>query len=217
MLLRPGPLRRAAQIVAEAVLPESMVVWHGPSDRSRVALTFDDGPNELTPAYLDVLDRFDARATFFLVGEQCATHPDLVADIAARGHELAGHGYTHRPFPWLCGLDLLQDELERTAALLPTTTPRPIVRPPHGAVSMASLVATARAGFTTVLWSFDSGDWRTDQTNEVAGAFRNGSIHPGSIVLLHEGQAWTLRALPQILEQLLEAGHEPVTVRELLS
>ena len=143
MALRPAPLRRAAQVVAEAILPESMVVWHGPSTRSRIALTFDDGPNELTRAYLDVLERFDARATFFLVGENCATHPDLVIEMVERGHEVAGHGYTHRPFPWLCGLDLLEDELERTAALLPCKPSPKIVRPPHGAVSMASLVATS--------------------------------------------------------------------------
>jgi len=217
MVIKPPRLRRAAQIVAEAVLPESMVVWHGPQQRSRVALTFDDGPDELTTAYLDVLERFGVRATFFLVGEHCASHPDLVRAIAARGHEVAGHGYTHRPFPWLCSIDLLEEELERTAALLPQSVPRAFVRPPHGAVSIASLVATARAGFTTVLWSFDSGDWRTEKPDEVADAFRNGSIAPGTIVLLHEGQDWTLQALPMILEQLLEAGHEPVTVRELLS
>jgi peptidoglycan/xylan/chitin deacetylase (PgdA/CDA1 family) len=216
MLLRHRPLRRAAQIVAETVLPESMVVWHGPNNRSRVALTFDDGPNELTTAYLDVLERYRARATFFLVGEYCARDPERVAEITARGHEVAGHGYTHRPFPWLCDLNLLEEELERTAALLPCTPRHKLVRPPHGAVSVASLVATARAGFQTVLWSLDSGDWRTEETREITGVFGDG-IQPGSIVLLHEGQAWTLRALPRILEQLLEAGHEPVTVGELLS
>lgn len=211
--------RRLARVVAQAVLPDSVVVWRGPRHRRRVALTFDDGPSEMTEAYLRVLDRYGVRATFFLVGELCAARPDLVIEIAARGHEVAGHGYTHRPFPGLCAADLLENELVRTAELLPkgSLQKRPFVRPPHGEVSLQSLAACARAGFTTVLWSFDSGDWCTDRAHDVARTFREHSPKPGEILLMHEGQAWTLGALPAVLEQLLEVGHEPVTVGQLLA
>src|SRR5260370_41632004 len=95
--------RHSARRLARAILPEAVVVWQGraarPATGARhrrpVALTFDDGPNELTRAYLEVLERFGARATFFVVGEMCADHPELVAAIAAGGHELSAHGYTH--------------------------------------------------------------------------------------------------------------------------
>jgi peptidoglycan/xylan/chitin deacetylase (PgdA/CDA1 family) len=200
-------------------------VWRGPqahgrrpvSEKRWVALTFDDGPTALTRAYLSVLERFRARATFFVVGELCAAHPELVSAIAAGGHELGGHGYTHRRFTTL-GAPALRDELARTAALLPPRAfGRALVRPPHGAVSLSSIVTCARASFTTALWSCDSGDWRTRRADEVLEAFRSGpALEPGAIVLLHEGQAWTMDALPAILRGLTERGHELVTLSEML-
>jgi peptidoglycan/xylan/chitin deacetylase (PgdA/CDA1 family) len=182
-----------------------------------VALTFDDGPNDLTRAYLDVLERFGACATFFLVGELCAAHPHLVSAIAAGGHELSGHGYTHRRFPSLSA-DQLREELTRTAALLPPRPGRrPLVRPPHGAVSISSTLTCASAGFTTVLWSHDSGDWDTTRADDVCARFESPqTLEGGAIVLLHEGQPWTLQALPKILSKLSEAGHDLVTVGDLL-
>jgi len=199
-------------------------VWQGGAARTAagahgrpLALTFDDGPGELTRAYLEVLERFAARATFFVVGELCAAHPELVSAIAAGGHELSAHGYTHRRFPSLSTKEL-RKELTGTASLLPRRPGRrPLVRPPHGAVSLASILTCANAGFTTVLWSHDSGDWCTTSASDVCAAFDDEqALGPGAIVLLHEGQPWTLHALPWVLGKLSEAGHDLVTVGELL-
>jgi peptidoglycan/xylan/chitin deacetylase (PgdA/CDA1 family) len=205
-----------AKAVSRAVLPSSVFVWRGPTDDARVALTFDDGPTELTEAYLSVLERAGARATFFVLGENCSRSPGIVADIARRGHELASHGYSHVTFPRLQSTGLLEDELERTAVLLPVTGRRRMVRPPHGEASLSSLVACAQAGFTTVLWSHDSGDCRTESADDVVRGVIGADLPGGSIVLLHEGQTWTLDALPTILHGLKEAGHELVTVGDLL-
>ena len=214
--------RRVLKAIAKGVLPKSLVVWRGREQRaqrtgpSRVALTFDDGPTDLTPAYLDTLARYDARATFFVVGELCAEHPDLVKKIAEAGHELAGHGYTHRRFPAMSTAEV-ENELRRTAELLPATTGRRLVRPPHGAVSARSLYTCARAEFTTVLWSHDSGDARTKSSDDIVRACeRDGASEPGAILLFHDGQGWTMDALPRILENLRKAGHELVTVGEIL-
>ena len=192
--------------------------WQGRQGLRPLALTFDDGPSELTQAYLEVLESFGARATFFVVGELCAAHPELVSAIAAGGHELSAHGYTHRRFPSLSRNELRQ-ELTGTVSLLPRRSGRhrPFVRPPHGAMSLSSILTCANAGFTTVLWSHDSGDWCTTSADEVCAAFDDeGALDPGAIVLLHEGQPWTLRALPRVLGKLKEAGHDLVTVGELL-
>ena len=217
--------RRGAKRLAQAILPQSVVAWHGRETRPgtggvstrTVALTFDDGPTELTLAYLEVLARFGVRATFFVVGEQCAARPDLVSAIANAGHELAGHGYTHRQFPGLSA-EVLREELTRTAALLPRCfCSRRLVRPPHGAVSLSSIFTCATAGFTTALWSHDSGDWCTTSAEGVCAALDDErALVPGSVVLLHEGQPWTLRALPTVLGKLSEAGHDLVTMGELL-
>jgi len=201
--------------VAEA-LPRSLIVRRGSGHEKRVALTFDDGPDEMTDAYLDLLDKFNARATFFVFGKACAKYQDAVARIAARGHELAGHGFTHKSFTKL-DAGALRDELERTSALLPrVATARPLVRPPHGATSLRSLMVTARAGYTTVLWSRDSDDCRTQNAAEVAARVAPASLTPGEIVLLHEGQSWTLDALPEILGKLAAEGWRTVSVGEML-
>jgi len=228
LVRRPSPSlvarsRRAARALAEALAPSSAVVWRGSATgdrtrgpRSRIALTFDDGPTSLTRDYLAVLARFGVRATFFLVGELCARHPELVQAIARDGHELAGHGYTHRRFPGL-NRRALTLELEQTRRLLPSDgRARPLVRPPHGAVSLASTFTTVRAGYTTVLWSYDSGDWATEDPGDVAMRFTEQPVTRGDIVLMHEGQTWTLDALPRVLETLRGADHELVTTGELL-
>jgi peptidoglycan-N-acetylglucosamine deacetylase len=203
--------RRAAD-----VLPRAVLVRQGATTAKRLALTFDDGPHALTPAYLDVLDRFGARATFFVVGKTCEAQADVLRDVVARGHELAGHGFTHTFFPELDAA-ALRAELDRTAALLPPTrVGRRLVRPPGGATSLRSLALCARAGYTTVLWSRDSDDCRTTSPDEVAARVAPDVVQPGDIVLLHEAQEWTLAALPRILEGLARAGFETVPMGELL-
>jgi peptidoglycan/xylan/chitin deacetylase (PgdA/CDA1 family) len=207
--------RRAA---VDAVVPHSVLVLRGRSRSFRVALTFDDGPHEMTRAYLDVLDAYGARATFFLVGRECAARPDDVAEIERRGHELGGHGYSHRTFPTLARADLVE-ELEGTRRLLPRgRTPRPLVRPPHGVLSVGSLAACAAAGFTTVLWSLDPEDYRKDiGADELETRLAPERLAAGEIILLHEGRTSTIEALPGILGRLRDAGVEVVTVGDLLS
>ena len=199
--------------LADAVLPAQILVRRG---KSGVALTFDDGPHAMTPAYLDVLDRFGAQATFFVVGDVCAPRRAELLEILRRGHELCSHGFTHTPFPELAP-PAIRDELDRTSALLPPPElGRPLVRPPRGAVSLRSLVTCARAGYTTVLWSLDSGDCRTEDAAEIAAALAPDRVADGEIVLLHEGQPWTLAALPDILRRLRDDGRRLCTVSEML-
>jgi len=207
--------RQLVKAAADAVLPSSVLIVRGPIKKRRIALTFDDGPAELTREYLDVLAAFDAKATFFVVGEACAMRPRDLEEIAERGHELGGHGYTHSSFAQL-GKNELEAELERTAALLPKIPGRSLVRPPRGVISAPALLNCARSGFTVVLWSRDSGDWRLTCAAEILEEFEREPFDPGDIVLLHEGQRRTLDALPALLERLNESGHELVTVSELL-
>ncbi len=210
--------RRGAKALAELILPRSTVVWRGNESRpgpGKVALTFDDGPTALTPDYLALLERFGVRATFFVVGEYCRAHPEMLAAMVAGGHELAGHGYTHRRFTDLTEQEL-RSELAETQALLPSSGQRQLVRPPFGAVSLRSMLTCTRAGYTTVLWSLDSGDWRNLQASALQEPFSARAVGAGEIVLLHDGQPWTIDALPAIVGSLRKAGHELVTVGELL-
>lgn len=214
-----GAARRGAKALGQLVLPRTVAVWRGSGHRSapgKVALTFDDGPDAMTPEYLAVLDQLGVRATFFFVGENCRARPELVRETASLGHELAGHGYTHRRFSELSVTELWR-ELEQTRELLPPSpSGRALVRPPFGAVSPRSLLTCARAGFTTVLWSLNSGDWCQRDPSAVSRTLREGEPSAGEIVLLHEGQPWTINALPDIVDSLKRKGHELVTVSELL-
>lgn len=210
-------LRKRLRGLAADAIPSSLLVKRGPASVGRrIALTFDDGPGPFTDAYLDVLERYDVRATFFLVGEACEAHRDALWRIVARGHEVASHGFSHSEFTKLEAAELYS-ELARTRALLPPPrTARPLVRPPRGALSLLSLARTAAAGYTTVLWSLDSDDCRTSSVDEIVACVAPARLHPGDIVLLHEDQAWTLEALPRIMEALIEADWHAVTVGELL-
>jgi peptidoglycan-N-acetylglucosamine deacetylase len=209
-------LRRLMRLLAMRVLPNAVLIGRGPADRRRVALTFDDGPSAMTDDYLDALEAAGARATFFVVGETCVLHRAALLAIVERGHEVAAHGYTHRPFPSLAAGEL-RAELEQTARLLPPPRRRPLVRPPSGRVSPGSIAHSARAGYTTVLWSLDSDDCRTSSPAQLIANLAPQRVSAGDIILLHEAQRWTLEALPPALGALREACYEMVTVSELVS
>jgi peptidoglycan/xylan/chitin deacetylase (PgdA/CDA1 family) len=217
----PSPLARARskalRDLASWALPRSLLLTHGGRDgrRRRVALTFDDGPDAMTPQYLDVLGRLGVRATFFFVGENVERAPGIVREVVRRGHEIGSHGWTHDPFDTM-SRERLSDELARTATVLPATGRRPMVRPPHGALSPRALLQIAAAGYRVVLWSVDSDDCRTRDSHVVERRLEPGRLAAGDIVLLHESQLWTLKALPAAVRAMQDAGWELVTVGELM-
>lgn len=222
--LAPWPSRQArlkstlVKGALHAALPNGVLFTRGRAlpGRNCVALSFDDGPDAMTERCLTVCDELGVRATFFVIGAQAERDPGLIRAIASRGHELAGHGYTHRPFPTLSRAEL-DDELRRTADRIPPSrTPRPLVRPPRGHVTPRSLFDVAAAGFATALWSIDSDDCRSTDPAIVAARMTPGAVRSGAIVLLHEGQAWTLEALRIAVPRLREAHFELVTVGEIL-
>jgi peptidoglycan/xylan/chitin deacetylase (PgdA/CDA1 family) len=196
--------------------PEALVFHGARSGPPRIALTFDDGPEALTPRYLDVLDRFGVSATFFVVGSLVERRSEMLRAMIERGHEVAGHGYTHDPFPALAA-PVLASELLLTQDLLPPSLlAKPIVRPPRGNLSVRSVLHTMLIGFTSVVWSVDSDDCRTKDARVVESRLAPERLRAGDIVLLHEGQPWTLEALPAVLGRLADAGFELVTVSRLL-
>lgn len=198
------------------LMPQRLLILRGPAQGGAVALTFDDGPDGMTREYLELLDDLRVRATFFLLGQQVQKHSDLVLEYLRRGHELAGHGFTHRRFPSL-SREALEDEVRRTQDLLPPVPgPLTLVRPPQGATTARSLLLCAALGYSTVLWSLDTLDYRLKTGAEIVAHVAAQPIGPGEILLLHEGQRWTLDALPGIVQDLRERGLRLVTLSELL-
>ncbi len=204
------------QRVMSTLVPKRVLVSRGPTTERRVALTFDDGPDTMTLTYLELLKKLDVVVTFFVIGDHVRALPQMVRACHDGGHEVAGHGMTHTAFPKLSRAALLE-ELNGTQALLPPSrTKVPLVRPPKGAKNFRSVAEVAAAGYTTVMWSLDSDDCRTDNAEEVAARVVN-ETRNGDIVLLHEEQQWTLDALPKIVNGLRARGFSFVTVGELIS
>jgi peptidoglycan/xylan/chitin deacetylase (PgdA/CDA1 family) len=193
------------------------ILRRGPAGVRRVALTFDDGPDPMTRQYLDMLDRLGVPATFFLVGNAAAARPDDVREYLRRGHQLAGHGYDHTKFTRL-GRRALLDQCARTEqALGGQITGRPWVRPPHGSVDAGSLLTLLSAGYTLAMWSLDPCDYSDRDPASLAARCAPERVSPGDVLLFHEGQQWTLEAVPRIVASLQDAGYECVTMQDLFA
>jgi peptidoglycan/xylan/chitin deacetylase (PgdA/CDA1 family) len=170
-----------------------------------IALTFDDGPNpEVTPQVLDLLEQYDARGTFFLIGRHVRACPALTAEIVARGHEIGNHTDTHPNLLWQSRRRIL-DELERcSASIADATGRRPrIMRPPWGYRPPQVYAAASDAGFgRLVLWSRSARDWTPQQPVQVIRRLRG--IRGRDIVLLHDGFHGSLGADRRQTVQALE-------------
>ncbi len=189
----------------------------GPAASKRVAITFDDGPDELTPRYLDLLDDLGVPATFFVIGELADKRPELVREYVKRGHQVAGHGYDHTRFTKLGVRELLDQARKTDSAIGGSPTGRPWIRPPHGALDAGSIVALRAAGFVIALWTLDSRDYADRDPAKLAERCAPAHVHGGDVLLFHEGQEWTLEALPRIVSALHASGLECVTMHDLFA
>ncbi len=177
-----------------------------------VALTFDDGPHpEGTPAVLEVLEQAGIEATFFLVGEQVDRRPALAAEIAARGHVVALHGYRHRPQPALSRRAVDEDLARGAAAIAEAAGIEPVWhRPPYGLYSPAGLEAARARSLKPLLWSRWGKDWRRLTTPErIAGrALRD--LGAGDVILLHDADFYSSKGSHERTAEALK-----LIVREL--
>lgn len=181
-----------------------------------VALTFDDGPNpDATPAILDALGERDVKATFFVLGRHAERWPDLVRRVAAEGHVIGNHGYYHRKLHFRSPRYVRDDLSRGTHAIEQAAGVHPaLFRAPHGFRSPWVSAIARSLGQRTVGWSL--GVWDSDRPGVDAIVQRTvAGARPGSILLLHDGDGYdpdgdrmqTARAVPRIVERLLEQGY----------
>nr|WP_214840637.1 LysM peptidoglycan-binding domain-containing protein [Exiguobacterium sp. s122] len=187
-----------------------------------VALTFDDGADGAnTNKILDILAKNNVKATFFLTGSGANHHPQYIKNIAAKGHQLGNHSYTHPDFTKLTATQM-KSELDRTEAIVKSLTgktTKPLFRAPYGAVNSAVLNGVGAAGYGyTVQWNIDTIDWKGLTATQINTKVQT-NIKPGSIVLMHTGAGapGTPLALPTMISQLKAKGYKFVTVSQLLA
>jgi peptidoglycan/xylan/chitin deacetylase (PgdA/CDA1 family) len=186
------------------------------TDRPEVWLTIDDGPDpDDTPRILDLLDKHQARATFFLIGRRARPHPELVAEIVRRGHEVGHHTDSHPAGSfWCASRTRLSRELdEATRTLAPLGPPLRWFRPPVGIKHFLLPRALASRGLQCVTWTIRSGDCLSRRPETVQAKVVR-QLRPGAIVLMHEGPsvpgALRLAALTLVLEALTERHYRCV-------
>jgi peptidoglycan/xylan/chitin deacetylase (PgdA/CDA1 family) len=187
-----------------------------------VALTFDDGPGPATPAVLDILHRNGVRATFFVIGQRAAAEPEMLRRIAADGHALGNHSWSHHIPSAKAGWkrSTLTAEIERAnRAILAATGLKPcLFRPPGGIVKGAGK-ATRTAGLSTILWSTDPRDWAASAGKKSASVIRKrvaaGLTEEHPVILLHDGggnRSATVDALQGIIDDYRARGYQFVTL-----
>jgi peptidoglycan/xylan/chitin deacetylase (PgdA/CDA1 family) len=211
-----GPGRDTAGTCEEVVATEAGQVPEplfrpGPH---QVALTFDDGPAGVnTEQILDILARYDVPATFFVVGGKAAARPDLLRRMAAEGHSVQNHTYSHA---WLTRYSdaAIADQLTRANAVVEEATGAVpgCLRPPFGAVSDRVRRVAADLGLATIMWDVDPWDFKRPGAGVVASSVLR-ATGGGDIVLLHDTAGWsTIGALPAIIEGLRARGYELVPI-----
>jgi len=186
-----------------------------------LALTFDDGPNPaVTPQLLDLLDRYDVRATFFLIGRHVRACPALAAAVARRGHAIGNHTDTHPNLVWLSRAQVLAELGRCDAAILSATGQSPgIMRPPYGFRGPQVHAAARQAGLhPLILWSQSARDWNEQPADRLIQRLQR--VRSGDIVLMHDGfhgalggnRQHTLDALEYWLPRWKTQGLEFVSV-----
>jgi peptidoglycan/xylan/chitin deacetylase (PgdA/CDA1 family) len=194
---------------------------HGDRERSRIAITFDDGPHPVhTAPLLDALAELAVPATFFVVGRDVDAHPALVARMVREGHELGNHTYAHRYLP-LARSRSVEHELRATdhAIVRAGGVVPAIARPPWGGRSPRNVRVFQRLRKRVVLWDVNSFDWKGKPAEEVVARVLD-RVRGGSIILMHEardGGETTIAAVRLLVPALRARGFELVTVSRAIA
>jgi peptidoglycan-N-acetylglucosamine deacetylase len=188
-------------------------------DQPYIAMTFDDGPSaENTPRLLEMLKQRNIKATFFLIGQNVVSNPDLVRRILAEGHEIGNHSWTHPQLSKLSD-DRVTAEITKTQDAIKDAsgfTPA-LLRPPYGAITPRQREwIQNRFGLSIILWSVDPFDWKRPGASVITQRILS-QTRPGAIILSHDIHKQTVDAMPATLDALIAKGYKFATVSQLIA
>ena len=206
----------------EALRPASAEApWVGFGKEDNVFCGADtDGPHpRYTEQILDVLKEYGVKATFFAVGENVALYGKQIKRIAAEGHEIGNHTYTHASLKSI-SREALEKELTKTEEEIEKAVgyPPKVFRPPEGCCNKTVVECANQMGYTTVLWTVDPRDWASPPVETVVGNIMR-NVKAGAVILCHDYNSAknspTPNALRAVIPRLIEQGYRFVTVSEL--
>lgn len=180
--------------------------------RPMIALTFDDGPGEYTEELINCLVENNAKATFFMLGQNVEAYPEIAKELSDAGMELGNHSYSH-PDLVTIGAEAAAQQVSNTDAALKSATgfEATVMRPPGGSFNDS---VKAAINHPLIIWSIDTRDWATkseDQTYQVV----MDNAQDGSVVLMHDIHEWSVKAAIRMIPDLIAKGFKLVTVSEL--
>lgn len=183
----------------------------------KIALTFDDGPSIYTLEVLELLKKYNAKATFFFIGKNIETNPEILQKVIDDGHLVGNHSYSHSKFFDFYNAKEIIQELQKTDALLEKFTSRKInfFRPPYGVTTPSIRRALKITGHKTIGWNIRSLDGGTTDVELILNRIKK-RVYPGGIVLLHDTGKHSVLVLEQFLQFLQQNNYEVVSVEELL-
>jgi len=220
VLLRPEeilPLPRES-MAAELPPVEYPQIIKRVEVKGKVGISFDDGPYPgITEQYLDILEKYNTRATFFMVGQRVSLYPEPARKVIEQGSEIGNHSWGHGRLDELKTEQVLADLQSVTEQVYDIVGQKvDFMRPPYGCYSEAVVAAARELNQHLVLWDVDPRDWEDPPPEEIVAKIMN-QTKPGSIIILHEGHKNTLQALPEIIKKLRERDLEPVPISKLFN
>jgi len=200
-----------------SAVPKRQLLEHGNRNRPQIAITVDDGPDPVyTPRILDIFRDHAVKATFFVVGGAAEQYPDIVVRMRKEGHDVGNHSYSHPYFHRLSWSGAIR-EIRMTRWVLDRILGEEckLFRPPHGKLSLRSLIPAWAAGQQVVMWNVDLKDYRAS-TGQVEEQVERTSFSSGDIILYHGVNEAALKALPRVIKAALDKGREAVTISQLI-
>ena len=210
-----GPLQQdaTAVVASQKVLP----IYSVEREDKVISVTFDASwGGDKTMAILDLLDQYNAKATFFLVGIWVDKYPELVQEIAKRGHEIGNHSDSHAHFTQISDALIRQELKDCSDKIEDLTGTRPtLFRPPYGDYNSKVITVVRDAGYEAVQWSVDSLDWKNRGVSDLVKRATT-NVHKGDIILFHNDSQYIVEALPAILQHYQAQGFTMIPAKDIL-
>ncbi len=199
---------------------DEVFIHNGSREKKLVALTFDDGPHpKETIQVLDILKKYNTKATFFIAGKHANWYPEPLIRASNEGHEIGNHTFNHPDISHLSNAQIEQEIIKCEEVLVKLTGKKPtLFRPPYGSYKKDNLSQIAsKYNYKIVLWStIDARDWENPQAEKIANTIIQ-KVQSGDIILLHDyATNNTVKALDILIPELKKQGYEFVTVSELI-